>query len=234
LHTDAVRVRTAIGVAIGVVATKAALVWVALLAWESLPERPGFVGHWQIQLGPLSEWVGALFTAGAVAVALWIAGHESRSRRRERDEADHAQARLVQLEVKQVRELPDFDVEIHNYGDRAIIGAAVTTAWYWGHPDYTWRHSDINHDREKVVRPERESPGGSVRIQFLDAAGNFVPKLIERTRLNEMIYEKVEPPEAVIAFMDANGTLWQTGTAMPPQRIDSPPTSLDPGGPTTK
>jgi hypothetical protein len=90
-----VRARTAVGLAIAIVTAKAALTWVALAAWGSLPERPGFVGHWQIQLGPLSEWVAALFTAGAVAVALWIAGHESRARRRERAEADHAQARLV-------------------------------------------------------------------------------------------------------------------------------------------
>jgi hypothetical protein len=229
-----VRVRTAVGLAIAVVAAKAALTWVALVAWGSLPHRPSFVGHWQIQLGPLSEWVAALFTAGAVAVALWIAGHETRTRRREREEADHAQARLIQVEVKQVHGQPDFDVEIHNYGDRAIIGAAVTTAWWFGHPDYTWRYSDINHDREKVVRPEREAPSGSVRIQFLDAEGDFVPKLIKVTSHNLMIYQKVEPPEAVISFMDANGGLWQTGTSIPPQRIDSRPTSLDPGGPMTK
>jgi hypothetical protein len=117
-----VQARTAVGIGIAIVAAKAGLTWVALQAWGSLPERPGFVGHWQIQLGPLSEWVGALFTAGAVAVALWIAAHESRIRRRERDHADHAQARLVQVEVRQVRGLPDFDVEIDNYGDRAIIG----------------------------------------------------------------------------------------------------------------
>lgn len=171
------KVRTAVGLAVAIVAAKAGLTWMALHAWASLPERPGFVGHWQIQLGPLSEWVGALFTAGAVAVALWIAGHETRTRRREREEAAHAQARLVQVEVVQLHGAVDFYVRIHNYGDRAIIGAAVTAAWWFGHPEYTWRHSDIDHDRERIVRPARETEGcGQVRIQFLDGAGEFVPQ----------------------------------------------------------
>jgi len=47
------------------------------------------------------------------------------------NDADHAQARLVQVKVKPA--LPDFDVEIRNYGDRAIIGPAVTHAWWFAH-----------------------------------------------------------------------------------------------------
>ena len=120
------------------------------------------------------------------------------------------------MTVKQVEGRPDFDVEIHNYGDRAIIGAAVTNAWWFGHPDYTSRHSDINRDREKVVRPEREAAGGSVRIQFLDAEDNFVPKLIRTTELGEQILERVQPTEAMIVFMDANGNLWETGSSIAP------------------
>jgi hypothetical protein len=126
--------------------------------------------------------------------------------------------------VTQVRGLPDFNVEIHNYGDRAIIGAAVTNAWWFGRPEYTWRHSDINHDREKIVRPEREAAGGSVRIQFLDGAGEFVPKQTSGfTELHEAVFQPVEPPDAVISFMDANGNLWQTGSSIAPSRITSPP-----------
>ncbi|MGH3674746.1 MAG: DoxX family protein [Mycobacterium sp.] len=35
------------------------------------------------QLGTAEKWLAAILTAGAVVVALWIAGHESRRRRRE-------------------------------------------------------------------------------------------------------------------------------------------------------
>jgi hypothetical protein len=118
--------------------------------------------------------LAALGAIGAAIVAVVIAGQASRSRDRERRDAAEAQARLVQVEVKQAQGLPDFNVEIHNYGDRAIIAAAVTHALFFGHPEYTWRHSDINHDREKIVRPEREAAGGKVRIQFLDGAGKSV------------------------------------------------------------
>jgi hypothetical protein len=178
--------------------------------------------------------LAALGAIGAAIVAVVIAGQASRSRDRERRDAAEAQARLVQVEVKQAQGLPDFNVEIHNYGDRAIIAAAVTHALFFGHPEYTWRHSDINHDREKIVRPEREAAGGKVRIQFLDGAGKSVPEETGFTELHEPIFRPVEPPEAVISFMDADGTLWRTGTSMPPQRIDSRPTSLDPGGPMTR
>ena len=178
--------------------------------------------------------LAALGAVGAAIVALVIAGQASRSRDREHRDAAEAQARLVQVEVVQVHGVVDFYVRIHNYGDRAIIGAAVTAAWFWGHPEYTWRHRDIDHDRERIVRPAREIEGcGQVRIQFLDGAGEFVPKEV-RVDDGQPVYARVEPPGVVVTFMDADGTLWQTGTSIPPQRIESPPTSLDPGGPMTK
>ena len=50
------RVRTAVAIASGFVAVKAALTWMALEAWGSLPHRPGFIGHWRIQLGTLTNF----------------------------------------------------------------------------------------------------------------------------------------------------------------------------------
>jgi hypothetical protein len=64
------RVRTAAGLAIAIVAAKAALTWVALIAWASLPERPGFVGHWRIQLGTLSSPAGSRNAATSRASAI--------------------------------------------------------------------------------------------------------------------------------------------------------------------
>jgi hypothetical protein len=206
-----------------IVVAKLGLAWLAWQAWASLPERPGFVGNWHIQLGTVGEWLGAIFTALAVAVALGIAGHESRTRRRERDDADHAQARLVQVKVKPA--LPDFDVEIRNYGDRAIIGPAAPHAWWFAHPEYSWRHSDPEHDRVRIVPPNRDAPsGGSVRVRFFDAEGNIVPKEIGVTELMERELEDIAVmPDAVVVFMDANGSLWETGSSIAPRRIKSPP-----------
>jgi hypothetical protein len=148
--------------------------------------------------------VSALGAVGAAIAALLIATMDRRERRRERDDADLAQARLVQVEVVQVGN--EFDVRIHNCGDRAIIGAAVTNAWWFGHPEYTWCHSDPNHDREKIVKPDRDAlSGGSVRISFLDAHRGSVPKHLSTDAYGVPCFEKFDhTPDAVIAFMDAN------------------------------
>ncbi|WP_261877165.1 hypothetical protein, partial [Mycobacterium marinum] len=137
-----------------------------------------------------------------------------------------AQARLVQIEVTRDRGSPDFEVEIHNYGDRAIIGAAVVNAWWFGHPEYSWRHSDAERDRLRIVQPERDAPGESVRISFDDAEGNAVPKLLRVDGYGFQHFDEVTiMPDAVVVFMDANGNLWQTGSSLAPRRVDSPPES---------
>jgi hypothetical protein len=189
------------------------------------------VDYWTLSV----NGVAALGTLGAVVVALIIANQSSRQRDRELRTAAEAQARLVRIEVKQLAQHPCFVVRIHNYGDRAIIGAAVVEVWWPGHPEYTWQHRDIDHDREPIVRPARErESGGTVRVLVLDGTGAFVPKAITSDSDGNPRFQKVEPPHAAIAYMDAEGTLWKTGTFMGPKRLDKAPTSLDPGGPRTR
>lgn len=183
---------------------------------------------WGLVVGILTA-IGTFVAAGA---ALWIATRDRRERQKERDNAAMAQARLVRVEVKQADGAADFEVQIHNYGDRAIIGAAVTSAWWFGHPEYTWQHSDIEIDRLKIVQPAREvSVIGSVRIRFHDPAGTVVPSVEYDDYGNAVVEDVPILPGAVVAFMDANGDLWRTGSAMTPERIDSAPTSDDPFGP---
>src|SRR5260370_30957308 len=100
--------------------------------------------------------VAAVGSVGAAVVALVIAGRASRRTDRERRDAAEAQARLVQVEVVQLHGVVDFYVRIHNYGDRAIIGAAVTAAWFFGHPEYTWRNRATRHYPELSVRTARD------------------------------------------------------------------------------
>ena len=181
---------------------------------------------WGLIVGALAA-VGTFVAAGA---ALWIAPRDRRERQEERDNAAFAQARLVQVQIKQVDGAADFAVEIQNYGDQAIIGAAVTSAWWFGHPEHTWQHSDI--DRLKIVQPARDvSAAGSVRIRFHDPDGNVVPTVEYDAHGNAVVESLPVLPDAVIVFMDANGDLWQTGSAMAPERISSAPTSDAPFGP---
>jgi len=78
------RVRTSVAVVFGVVVAKAALTWLEVEGWGSLPHRPGFVGHWRIQLNTFGEWFAALATAAAVRVALYIAWKDRHDRISER------------------------------------------------------------------------------------------------------------------------------------------------------
>ena len=95
--------------------------------------------------------VGALGSAGAAIVAVVIAVKASRSRDRERRAAAKAQARLIRVEVTMLDgiDAAAFAVHIHNHSDRAIIGAAVTSATWPGHPEYRWRHNDIRVPRRQ-------------------------------------------------------------------------------------
>jgi hypothetical protein len=221
------RTRTAIGIASAIVVAQGAMTWVAIKAWLAIPTRQWPVTSWHIQLGPLSEWVAALFTAFAVAVALWIAGHESRTRRRERADADHAQARLVDVEIDQSAYSQWFYVTIRNYGGSPIISVSVSNAWWAARPDVTWSHPPAEESSAptviRILQPERERAGqaaATLTIQFLAADGTLVPRVLEHDAVYEDTYEEIDgTPDVEIHFMDSNGTHWRTGTCIDAERI---------------
>ncbi len=189
-----------------------------LFAASQIAHNRGQSVDWYTGFG---QWLGALGSFVAAGAALWIATRDREDRKREREDADLAQARLVQVEVVQARN--EFTVRIHNYGDRAIIGAAVTDAWWFAHPEYTWDH--IGPDRVKVVTPNRDGVAGeSVWIAFVDAERSSVPEQLSIDNHGNPRFEKVTPPpDVLIAFMDANGSLWETGSATLPRRLDKAP-----------
>ena len=92
-----------------------------------LPEHSG-VHHWHVELGPLSEWAGAVATTGAVMVALYIAGRDRRQRLAERHTEDQTQARLVRLEVSLWRNKPVVVVKLLNFGSLPILDVELRDA----------------------------------------------------------------------------------------------------------
>lgn len=87
------------------------------------------------------------------------------------------------------------------------------------------------------ARPGQATPstgGVTTTFEFLDASGEPTPKPNGIDAEGNPNYAKLAvTPDAVICFMDADGTLWLTGTSMEPKRIKQRPTSIDPGGPET-
>jgi hypothetical protein len=134
------RVRTAVAVVSGFVVAKAALTWLALEGWGSLPQRPGFIGHWRIQLGTFGEWFAALATAAAVGVALYIAWKDRHDRISERHDEQKTHARLVQLSVDgRANNRAAVTVEARNFGPLPVIDIDLVDATWSEHPEAQWR-----------------------------------------------------------------------------------------------
>ena len=85
-------------------------------------------------IGAIGQALGALFTAAAVGVALWIAHRDTRRSRAEKYAQSEAQARLVVVDhpalVVQSTERPGpkpymFRIAVLNLGDRPILGVTA-------------------------------------------------------------------------------------------------------------
>lgn len=209
-----VRMRTAVGTAVAFIALKCLLTYVALLAWSSTPGRDWvrtYAAGWHLQLGTVGEWLAAWFTAAAVGVALWVAGHENRTRRRERSEADLAQARLVREEFDRYLYAQNYGLQIHNYGAQAILDVYVEEVYWALEPTARWKPND---EFLEIVKPDHASlAGGTIHVAFIDEDGNPFPEQIgEDGEGNPQFATTKGGPEVVYTFMDANGNRWRTGT----------------------
>jgi hypothetical protein len=218
------RVGVAIAVATAIVVAKAGLTWVALSAWGSLPERPNFVGHLRIQLGTLSEWLAAIFTAVAVAAALWIATRDRHERREEREEEDKTHARLVRLKAgPSVTGFPFMYVEVRNYGPLPILDVELVSATWADHPEAHWGTSGRSREGtyHPILRPLQDDDDQtrviSHNIWFMHPTEDkTLQEVVEGKRPDGLTrYAPIDLSRVIvkIQFTTANGVHWETPTS---------------------
>jgi hypothetical protein len=171
-----------------------------------------------VDWGLVVNSIAAVGAVGAAFIALFIAIRDRNERRRERDRADEAQARLVHVDADRPEGEAAFVVRIRNYGDRPIIGPAVESASLHKRPDARWK--DLNEWIE-ILPPYREAAfEGTMSLKFFDADGDPVPKLLALVGDTAApLFEDVDKtPIVVVHYMDANGNYWYTGPFMDPER----------------
>ncbi|MDM2078759.1 Uncharacterised protein [Mycobacteroides abscessus subsp. abscessus] len=103
----------------------------AVAAWRGWPPP-------RIELGNLSEAVGAAATFTAVVVALIIASRDRRERARERHNEELTRARLVRLAVSGDTSRPTVSVKVRNFGPLPVLDVRLVNAKHSGHPGASW------------------------------------------------------------------------------------------------
>ncbi len=102
------------------------------------------VGAWRgwppphIELGNVSEALGALFTVAAVVAALSIANTDRRVRAQERHDEEKTRARLVRLAVSGDTGRPTVSVKVRNVGPLPVLDVRLVDAKHSGHPGASW------------------------------------------------------------------------------------------------
>jgi hypothetical protein len=179
---------------------------VALIVWAvaavvgvlfGLPLLFTIVGF-HVDAGLIVNALVAVGTFGAAAAAVWVAISGRRQLKDERDAADHAQARLVLVEVAHLPAETDIKVTVKNYGDRPILDVTYESVEVEGFPSAQF----IRRLRwENVIKPNRDDPNGAV-FQ-VRAADEPTQKILQSIPIDT-------PLAATVCFTDANGKRWQT------------------------
>ena len=203
----------------------------ALEAWGSLPHRPGFIGHWRIQLGTFGEWFAALATAAAVGVAFYIAWKDRHDRISERHDEQKTHARLVQLLVDGgSNSRAAVTVEARNFGPLPVIDIDLVDAMWSEHPEARWVPLDSHWQARGLTANSTHRPilmpSQGVEDTF-DTLAHFVIRFMHPTE--ERPLAPIEPRTAdypipsymrtdvssVVAkvqFTTADGVRWETPT----------------------
>jgi hypothetical protein len=207
------KVRTAVGIVVAIVVAKAALTWVALEAWGSLPKRLGFVDHWRIELGPLAEWLAAIATVAAAGAALLIATLDRNQRTKERAAAQEAQARLVIVEVRLPSTGRAFAVDVRNFGTSAVLDVTLDSARFDTVPGSTFKEE--NKQNLPVVL-DRDRRPHIFYVDFVGETGNSVIPGTYDEAYNQWESDDAPDPSKVTAsvcFTDAEGTRWKRSSS---------------------
>lgn len=196
-----------------------------------LAEEPN-VADWIAAIG---QAAGAIFTAGAVAVAVWLGWRDRKWRREdeaasraERADRDAAQARLVTVEPDYGYndwDLNAFDVKVHNGSSDPIFDVKISQLVAEGqatHPwDFFWGPLDPGPEHLRVLLGGK---GFTWMVAYVDGRNRTV--VLQGT------------DHITIDYVDAVGLRWQRTDHQPPRRVLEPtgdPTlpSLGPAGDAT-
>jgi hypothetical protein len=150
-------------------------------------------------MAAIGQAVGAVFTAAAVAVALWLAIREGRWRRAEQADRDAAQARLVTVQADYRYpghvEGPLILLTIKNSSDKPVFDAKVSLVRDINQPDFGWRFGGTGDPEEREYATVL-SPGESFVVEVV-----FIGE-------NRRVVYPGGAAEYTITFTDALGLRW--------------------------
>jgi hypothetical protein len=193
---------------------------VALIVWAIAAAVGVFIGlpllftivGFHIDAGLIVNALVAVGTFGAAAAAVWIATSDRRERTDERAAADHAQARLVIVDVVPVPITADVTVTVKNYGDHSILDVTYERVEAEDFPSaqFTPQLRWVN-----VIEPNRDNPNGTLfHVRPADEPtrgfmlGRWVPAQQGNDPRPTMALDT--PLAATVRFTDAKGNHWQT------------------------
>lgn len=199
-------------------------------------------GSPQIQLGNVSEGLGALFTFAAAAVALRIATRDRTDRIVERADEAKAHARLIRVTIE-----PDsrsgLNIYIRNYGPMTALDVVLLHALWDKHPDAKQRRSygrwirrgaspGILH--QPVLMPvtdfeDKYYTVAEFRVLYLNSEDEFLAEVDPRSaeyKFPNHLPIDLRDVRAAVQFTLADGSIWITeiahGLAKEPVRAKTP------------
>jgi hypothetical protein len=173
-------------------------------------------------LGNLADWLAAVATFAAVLAALGVAASDRYQRKKERENADKAQARLVLLAADlwpQREHTPTayFRLSISNFGLLGILDVEFESAALTTRPGSSGELTDPDDERIiPIIKPDHQSMAGETfDFRPMDGAGQ--PASLGEPFLNGETWAfPMEDPtmvSATIRFIDANGNHWRKSTS---------------------
>ncbi|OCB39598.1 hypothetical protein A5676_13010 [Mycobacterium malmoense] len=190
----------------------AAIVWSAALIVALLVGLPALLTAQGVNIN-FALIISALSAAGsftAAAIAVWIATTDRRQRKRERDAANEAQAKLVILDITYSMgrvgwDAPEYSVGCVNHGSTPILDVKLESAHMRAFPQAV---PTLSKSEWAVLRPTSQY-SASFATRWVDENGQPFPMDKKLHHVNAVDIE------AAVTFFDVHGNQWRrsnTGT----------------------